>query len=398
VTDLSPLIAASGQATQRGIVMARPTTRVAVAVMPNPPIVIAAGGTGGHFFPAEALAEELIRRGHRVTLMTDARSAGLRSSVFAGHARHVLRGGGLAGHGVRGKLRGLWGLMLGTLQARRLMRRDPPAAVVGFGGYPAVAPVLAASRRRTAIILHEQNGVLGRANRLLVRRGAHLALSLEATTRVPSGARTTVTGNPVRAGVLVLEDEPYAPPTDRIALLVLGGSLGARVFSDVVPAALAALPDPLRRRLSVVQQCRAEDLDRVRDAYAAGGIDAELDVFFANIADRLAAAHLVITRAGASTVAELAVAGRPTLLVPLPGAIDDHQTANARALAATGGAWIMPQPTFTAPALSARLTTLLSDPATLATAALAIRAAARPDAATRLADLVEARIDQETRS
>lgn len=403
MTRASPLIAASGEATQRGLPLARPASRVAVAVMPTPPIVIAAGGTGGHFFPAEALADELIHRGYRVTLMTDARSAGLRSSVFAGHTRHVLRGGGLAGHGVAGKLRGLWGLAVGLWQARRLMRRDPPAAVVGFGGYPAVAPVLAApvlaaSGRRTPIILHEQNGVLGRANRLLVRRGGHLALSLQSTARVPRGAKTTVTGNPVRAGLRVLEDTPYTPPSDRIELLILGGSLGARVFSEVVPAALAALPDTPLRRLKVTQQCRAEDLDRVRDAYTHAGIEAELDTFFANVADRLAAAHLVITRAGASTVAELAVAGRPALLVPLPGAIDDHQTANARALAATGGAWVMPQPTFTPEALASRLTELLSDPAALARAAQAIRSAARPDAAARLADLVESRLDQGARS
>ncbi|MFL5280173.1 MAG: undecaprenyldiphospho-muramoylpentapeptide beta-N-acetylglucosaminyltransferase [Rhodopila sp.] len=357
-------------------------------------IVIAAGGTGGHFFPAEALAAELLARGHRIVLMTDARSGGLTSVVFAGHEQYVLRGAGIAGRGLARGVRAGAALAAGVIQARGLLSRINAAAIVGFGGYPYVAPVLGASllRRRPAVILHEQNAVLGRANRFLASRADVLALSFAATERVPAGAQTAVTGNPVRPAVAALAQAAYAAPTDRIRLLVLGGSLGARVFSDVVPQALTALPEALRARLSIVQQCRPEDLDRVRAAYSALGLQAELASFFPDVADRLQAAHLVIARAGASTVSELAVAARPSILVPLPGAIDDHQSANARALAQAGGAWVLPQPQFTAAALADRLNHLLSTPASLAAAATAARTRARADAAARLADAVEARI------
>jgi UDP-N-acetylglucosamine--N-acetylmuramyl-(pentapeptide) pyrophosphoryl-undecaprenol N-acetylglucosamine transferase len=202
----------------------------------------------------------------------------------------------------------------------------------------------------------------------------------------------------VRAAIAAIADRAYTPPGESIRLLVLGGSLGARVFSDIVPTALAALPDHLRARLSVTQQCRAEDLDRVRAAYAESGIAAELATFFPDVADRLALASLVIARAGASTVAELAAAGRPAILVPLPGAIDDHQSANAHALADVGGAWVMPQPSFNSAALATQLATLLDDPATLTRAAITAHAQARIDAAARLADLVEALMKQETRA
>jgi len=217
-----------------------------------------------------------------------------------------------------------------------------------------------------------------------------LALSFAGTERLPPSVDTIVTGNPVRPAIAGLFQTAYAPPTDRINLLVLGGSLGARVFSDVVPAALRLLPEPLRARLSVVQQCRAEDLERVKAAYAEHAIAAELAPFFADVAARLAAAHLVIARAGASTVAELAVAARPAILVPLPGAIDDHQTANAAALAQAGGAWVMPQPGFSPESLAGRLAVLLADPDRLTAASARARSQGQPDAAANLADLVEA--------
>ena len=354
-------------------------------------IVIAAGGTGGHFFPAEALASELLARGRSVALMTDARSAGLHSAVFAGHDHYVISGAGIAGRGVVRGVRAVFALAAGTAQARAILTRLGAAAVVGFGGYPCVAPVLATRlmRRRPGVILHEQNAVLGRANRFLARHADALALGFADTIRVPETAATVATGNPVRPAITALADAAYVPPGDTIHLLVLGGSLGARVFSDVVPPALAALPEHLRARLVVVQQCRAEDLDRVRAAYAQAGIAAELAAFFPDVADRLARAHLVIARAGASTVAELAVAGRPSILVPLPGAIDDHQSANARALSDARGASVMAQRDFSPSALTERLASLLGAPDMLAHAAHAARRLARPDAAARLADLVE---------
>lgn len=363
------------------------------------PVVIAAGGTGGHFFPAEALASELLARGRRVALMTDARSGGLQSQVFAGLEQFVISGAGIAGRGPLRAGKAVLALSGGVLQARRILMRNHAAVVVGFGGYPSVAPVLATRlmRQRPPVILHEQNAVLGRANRFLASRADRLALSFAATERVPKMA-TVVTGNPVRPAIAALASAVYTPPTDTVRLLVLGGSLGARVFSDVVPAALASLPDALLARLRVTQQCRPEDLGRVRAAYDLAGIDAELASFFADVAERLVTAHLVIARAGASTVAELAIAGRPAILVPLPGAIDDHQTANARALVAARGASMIAQRDFTPDALRDRLAALLSSPDMLNHAALAARSIAQPDAAARLADLVEELMRQEARS
>lgn len=364
------------------------------------PIVIAAGGTGGHFFPAEALAAELARRGERVALMTDARSGGLASPAFEGRERFVLAGSGIAGRGALRALKSAAALAAGTLQARSILARLRPAAIVGFGGYPSVAPVLASRlvSPRPSVILHEQNGVLGRANRWLAPRADVLALSLSGTTRIPAGTRTEVTGNPVRPAIAALAAAPYAPPAREIRLLVLGGSLGARILSDAVPPALALLPADLRARLRLTQQCRAEDLERVRAAYAESGIDAALAPFFPNVAELLRDAHLVIARAGASTVAELATIGRPSLLVPLPGAIDDHQRANAESLVQAGGAWRIDQATLTPAMLAERLAALLADGETLTRAAGAAATAGRPDAASRLADLVLSTVPQESRA
>ena len=363
------------------------------------PIVIAAGGTGGHFFPAEALAAALIARGRRIVLMTDARSGALRSAVFEGRENFVLSGAGIAGRGALRGARAIASLAAGIVQARGILSRLDASAVVGFGGYPCVAPVLATRllRRRPVVILHDQNAVLGRANRFLARSADIIALSFADTQRVPESAQTVVTGNPVRPAIAALAAERYDASSDEFRLVVLGGSLGARVFSDIVPPALAGLPDALRTRLRVVQQCRAEDLDRVTAAYAQAGIAADLAPFFAGIEEHLARAHLVIARAGASTVAELAVAGRPSILVPLPGAIDDHQSANAAALANAGGAWVMAQPDFTPNMLRARLENLLTDAAGLQIAAAAAASVANADAAQRLADTVEALIPQQVR-
>ena len=361
------------------------------------PVVIAAGGTGGHVFPAAALAEALAARGRWVALMTDARSAELAAASFGGCERYVIRGGGLAGRNLLRAAMAAGALALGVIEARSILMRIGAEAVVGFGGYPSVAPVLAARllRRRPRIVLHEQNAVLGRANRFLARRADLLALSFAPTACVPEGVRAELVGNPVRAPIAALAGQGYAAPHDRLRVLVLGGSLGARVLSDVVPAALAALPEALRARLDLVQQCREDDLGRVRAAYRAAGIAAETAAFFNDIPQRLAQTHLVIARAGASTVAELAVAGRPAILVPLPTAIDDHQTANARALAIAGGGWLLPQAHFTAKSLAHRLGRLFEAPASLAEAAAAAARFGRADAAERLAAQVDALIGAE---
>ena len=355
------------------------------------PIVIAAGGTGGHFFPAEALASELVARGHRIALMTDARSGGLKSDVFAGHETFVLRGAGIAGRGAWRGGQAALALAAGTAQARGILSTLGAAVVVGFGGYPCVAPVLASRMmlRRPAVVLHEQNAVLGRANRALARFADRLALGMPATARLPAGTATVLTGNPVRPAVRALAGLGYTPPTANgpVNLLVTGGSQGARVFSDAVPQAVALLPEGLRARLRIVQQCRPEDLGRVRAAYAALGIHAELAAFFPDMAVRLAAAHFVVARAGASTVAELCAVGRPGLLVPLPGSIDQHQAHNA----AGSGADVLRQDEFEAnpQALADALAARLPFPGLLAEKAQRVARAGIPDAAARLANLVE---------
>ncbi len=357
------------------------------------PIVIAAGGTGGHFFPAEALAARLIARGHRVVLMTDARSGAARSAVFAGHEQHVLRGAGIAGRGFARGIMAVAALAAGTAQARALLKNLDAGVIVAFGGYPAVAPVLAARtlRRRPAIILQEQNAVLGRANRLFARSADALALGFAKTRGVPRRAVTLVTGNPVRPAIAAQAGRVYTAPTDTIDLLVLGGSLGARVFSDVVPASIALLPAELRTRLHITQQCRPEDLLRVGDAYEAMGVPATVSTFFGNVAELLAAAHLVIARAGASTCAELAAVGRPSILVPLPDAIDNHQAENASSLEAAAAALVMPQAALTAASLAAQLQTCLEKPWLKAKAAAAA-SCSRVGAADDLADLVESHL------
>lgn len=363
-------------------------------------IVIAAGGTGGHFFPAEALASHLIGRGERVVLMTDARAGARAGAVFAGCERHVLPGAGIAGRGWRRRALALLALARASLRARRILRRLDPGAVVAFGGYPAVAPMLAALSLwpRPGLILHEQNAVLGRANRALASHVHVLALSFEETRRVPEKADWTVTGNPVRPALAALAAAPYAPPEPGggFRLLVLGGSLGAKVFGTLIPDAVARLPAGLRARLALSLQCRAEEAVAAREALARAGVAAETASFFDDVAARLDAAHLVIARAGASTVAEIAVAGRPAILVPLPGAIDDHQSANAAVLAEAGGGWTMAQAEATAEDLAARIATLMERPETLAVAAARAGALGRPDAANRLADLVLSLVRAET--
>jgi UDP-N-acetylglucosamine--N-acetylmuramyl-(pentapeptide) pyrophosphoryl-undecaprenol N-acetylglucosamine transferase len=364
------------------------------------PIVIAAGGTGGHFFSAEALLAELSRRGHWVGLITDKRSLRFVPAGFDGRDRFVIRGAGLAGRSLLDAVGAGFQLAAGIVEARSILAKLDAAAVVAFGGYPAVAPVLAARLlwRRPAIILHEQNAVLGRANRFLSYAGDLLALSFPRTARVPKSARIAVVGNPVRPAICAHAARPYGEPfAGEFRVLVLGGSLGARVFSDVVPKALTALPEALRARLAVVQQCRPEDMARVRAAYGEVGIRSEIDTFFADVAEKMAAAHLVIARAGASTIAELGVIGRPALLVPLPNAIDDHQTANARAFAQTGGGWVMPQHEFTPEALRAWLVGIWQEPHSLAVAAKSAQGFGRAQAAMALADQVEALLSEESR-
>lgn len=354
-------------------------------------IVLAAGGTGGHIFPAQSLAEELLQRGHRLALVTDRRGENY-GGALARIDRHTIRAGTLSGGGLGGKISGLTNVVAGVLQARALLHRLRPQAVVGFGGYPSLPTMLAATHLKVPAATHEQNAVLGRVNRVLASRVDSIALSLEATLLLNQTARqkASVTGNPVRSAVREARETPYqAACGGEIRLLISGGSQGAAILSEVVPRALAALPDALRARLRITQQCRPEDLERVKAFYAEAGLAAELATFIEDMPHRLAVSHFAITRAGASTVAELTVAGRPAILVPYAFATDDHQTANAQALADAGAAWLMPQRDATVEALQEKLATLLGDDARLEAAAKAARALGRPDAAVRLADLAE---------
>ena len=359
------------------------------------PIVIAAGGTGGHFFPAEALTAELIERGERVVLLTDARSGGLASTVFAKTERHVVAGGGLAGRGVKRAFQGMLALALGTLQARAILRGLKPGAIVAFGGYPSVPPILAAASilgAKPLRVLHEQNAVLGKANRFLCRFADILAINFSCTQRLPHRMQTIVVGNPVRPLIRELYGQNYTAPVGTIELLVVGGSLGAKVFSSLVPKALTQLPQDLRGRLHVTQQCRGEDIEAVRRAYDDAGIRAELSPFFDNVATLLKRAHLIISRAGASTVTEIAVAGRPAIFIPLPGAIDDHQRANADALTANGGAVRLDQSGLTTEILAKEIETFLMNSERLTEMATASTQASEPNAAARLADLIQERV------
>jgi UDP-N-acetylglucosamine--N-acetylmuramyl-(pentapeptide) pyrophosphoryl-undecaprenol N-acetylglucosamine transferase len=353
-------------------------------------IVLAAGGTGGHLFPAEALAGALIGRGVAVELITDERGTGF--SRLGNVPVHHIASGGIAGKGLTTRARNYGRLALGVLQSRTLLKRLKPSVAVGFGGYPSVPPLLAAQWSQIETVIHEQNAVMGRANRALMKRAGKIALSFDPVrfTENTPASRKTVTGNPVRPAIAEIGTRPYrAPSADGpLKLLVFGGSQGARVFGRVVPTAIALLPENLRRRLKLVQQVRAEDLEAAKAAYREIGLEAELNPFFGDMPARYEWAHLVLCRSGASSVTELAAAGRPALMIPLPNAIDDHQMANADSLASKGGGWVMSESAFTPENVAERVAAIFSDGAGLARAAAAAHATARVDAAERLADLV----------
>ncbi len=356
-----------------------------------PLVLLAAGGTGGHIFPAEALADALSKRGVRLAFVTDHRWAAY-DGVLAQLPTYRVAAGGLAGRSLKNVIVAVARLILGVVQAFLLLRRLRPAIVVGFGSYLSVPPLAVAQLLRIRTIIHEQNAVLGRANKLLAVHATRIATAFVHVEGLSEDdeVRTIRTRNPVRPAVTALYTELYPEPEPQgsLNILVLGGSQGATIFADVVPAAIAQLSSADRARIHITQQCRAEDLARVGEMYERIGIKAELSSFITDVPDRYKKAHLVICRAGASTAAELTVAGRPAILVPYPYATDDHQTENARNLADAGGAWVMPQPTFTAEALNHRLAALLALPQTLITAARCARQAGIPMAAERLADLV----------
>ena len=360
----------------------------AAALIAPPLIALAAGGTGGHLFPAEALAQELKRRGLSVLLVTDARGARYAQN-FPADERFEISAATPSIGGPVAKAAAALSIAAGLVTSLREFKKRKPAAAVGFGGYPSLPAMKAAALMNIPYGVHEQNGVLGRANRMLVKGADFTAHAFPVLEKLPSGVLTIEVGNPVRDAVAALDGAAY-PPTDRdIHLLIFGGSQGASIFSQAPVKAIAKLSEAIRGRLVVTHQARDSDKDAVMVAYEAAGVRAEVAPFFTDLPARMAKAHLVISRAGASTVTELAAIGRPSILVPLAIAMDDHQSGNARALAGKGAAVILPEKAFNQYELGAPLAALLENPARLREMAAAAKGAVKSGAAARLADLVE---------
>ncbi|MBY5751302.1 undecaprenyldiphospho-muramoylpentapeptide beta-N-acetylglucosaminyltransferase [Rhizobium leguminosarum] len=359
--------------------------------MSNGIVLLAAGGTGGHVFPAEALAFKLKERGYSVHLVTDSRAERY-AGKFPAEEIHVVPSATIGSKNPLAVARSLWTLWSGMRAAKKLIQRLQPVVVVGFGGYPTVPPLLAATRLGVPSMIHEQNAVMGRANKALATRVQAIAGGF-----LPEGSgafpdKTVTTGNPVRPAIIAAAEVPYTPSHagDAFNLVVFGGSQGAQYFSKALPTAISLLDDALRVRLRITQQVRPEDMEMVSGCVAKLEMDADIAPFFTDMAERLARAHLVICRSGASTVSEISVIGRPAILVPYPHALDHDQAANAAALAAAGGAKVIAQSELSPEKIAAILTAVMNDPEKLAHMAAAAKLAGKPDAANLLADMVEA--------
>lgn len=354
-------------------------------------VLLAAGGTGGHVFPAEALAYELKERGYSVHLVTDSRAERY-AGKFPADEIHVVPSATIGSKNPINVAKSLLKLWTGLRSARRLMTKLKPVAVVGFGGYPTVPPLLASTGMGVPSLIHEQNAVMGRANKALAKRVKAIAGGFLPENKGEYASKTVTTGNPVRPAVLSAASVAYTPSSagEPFQLVVFGGSQGAQFFSAAVPAAICLLPNDVRSRLTVTQQARPEDKDSVIESYKKLGVQADVSPFFGDMAERIAGADLVISRSGASTVSELSVIGRPSVLVPYPHALDHDQAANAAALSAAGGASVIKQSELSPKKLSALLNDAMGDPERLDRTAAAAKATGKPDAAQRLADLVEA--------
>ncbi len=372
------------------MVTAGPASIDPSAVFQGETVVLAAGGTGGHLFPAQALAEALKAEGAEVILVTDRRGHQF-AEQFPADRVLMVEAATLVGGGVFGKARAVGSMLVGVVDAWRHLGLIKPAIVIGFGGYPSLPTMLGALLRGLPTVIHEQNALLGRVNRRIAARVNAIACGFDDPQggAITSARQVVVTGNPVRERMAARAEDPYQAPGNEgpIRLLIFGGSQGARVMGAVVPEALAALPEPLRARLQVTQQTRAEDLNTVAARYEQAGIDATVAPFITDMDTRMSEAALVIARAGASTITELSVLGRPSILVPLPSAMDDHQTVNARVLVRAGAAWHLAEPKFTPDGLARLLADLLASPERLTEAAGRAHALGRPDATARLVSL-----------
>ncbi|QDY69452.1 UDP-N-acetylglucosamine--N-acetylmuramyl-(pentapeptide) pyrophosphoryl-undecaprenol N-acetylglucosamine transferase [Qingshengfaniella alkalisoli] len=362
--------------------------------MDAPLLVIAAGGTGGHMFPAQALAEEMLSRGWQVRLSTDERGARYTSGFPDAVEIQQVPSATFSRGGVIDKAKVPFQILAGVASAVMRMRKEKPAVVAGFGGYPSIPALGAATLLNIPRLVHEQNGVLGKVNEKFATRVETVACGVW-PTKLPDGVYGEHTGNPVRGAILERAGAPYIPPGDYpMSLLVIGGSQGARILSDVVPDAVAQLPDTLQGNLRVAHQARAEDLDRVRQAYDEAGIHATVEPFFHDVPNRMADAQLVISRAGASSVADLCVIGRPSILIPFAAAVSDHQAANARGLVAADATVMIPESKLDPASLSEHIAAILQNPDAAVKMAHGALALGKPDAAQRLARIVE-RLAQE---
>lgn len=361
-------------------------------MMSQNPIILTAGGTGGHIFPSIAVAEELLYRGHTIFFVTDARGLKLSKTsekilVKSIGASHI--------HGnIQLKLKGVFSIAVGLLQAFRIIAQQKPCCVAGFGGYASFPMMFAATLFGLPTLIHEQNAVMGRTNRAFSKKATFIATSFKETsgTDIRNKSKTIVTGNPVRAEFSRIRNNPY--PSVRSArqsfrVLILGGSQGTSIFGKVVPKALTTLPARLRQRFSVVQQCRAEDIEKIRSIYLDAGITAELSTFFENVHEHVENSHVIISRSGASTVAELTEAGRPAILVPYPYSTDNHQIGNARQFAETGAGWMISNDSFTEENLVKHIRHLIDEPKRLADAANAARELGGKHSTQGLCDLIE---------
>ena len=355
----------------------------------TPTVILSGGGTGGHVFPARALAEELVARGYHVVLATDTRGLKYFEGLDINIPRHIIASGTYT-NGIAGKIAGALELLKGLKQSIKLVRQLKPIAIVGFGGYPSAPPLFAGQLLGVRTIIHEQNAILGLANKLLAPFASNIALSYDHTVGLSDKikAKSICTGNPVRKQIADLSITPYPSLDGQITIMVVGGSQGAKVFSDVVPLAIAALPTELQKRLHIVQQSRPDAVEQVRDIYQKTALDFEIKSFFDDMPERIRSTHLFITRSGASSVAEMTAAGRPAIYVPFPWNRDHQQVFNAEQVEKAGGGWMVLEKNLTVEALKLTLQNLLESPEALQKAALAAKNQGRIDAAHRLADII----------
>ena len=358
----------------------------------SPLVVLAAGGTGGHVYPAESLATEMLTRNFRLALITDFRG-GAYGGILGDLDTYNVLAGGVAGKSTVSGIKSVSKILMGTWQARKILAQLKPRVVMGFGGYASVPTIAAASFGSYKTAIHEQNAIFGRANRFLAPRVNRVITCFDEIEQLPTSIfkKVVQSGMPVRAQIIAQRETPYPElnATSPIHLLVLGGSQGARILSDVIPQAIIDLPVQLKDRMIITQQCRPEDLERVRKKYLDAKINTDLSSFFTDIPERMVKAHLVISRSGASTVAEALVVGCPSIMVPYMYATDDHQTKNVQAVDKAGAGWLIAEKNFTPELLSARLEKLLLSPNLLNKAAARAKASGQPNAAKQLADIIE---------